>query len=154
MAQYKFYIQRYKKGSTSYPKRDIEEYYKCHYKQFKGFFFDGEIKNSYTEDYAETSGDRVWLPEQTDLAFKSYECKLELLFKKDTCQEDVRKFYEDIRGVKLEYSDTFRNRYLPVILIKQPNVEQEILYGDSPYMLVSFTFNAFKGQSFATSQIS
>lgn len=153
MTQYKFYIQRYKEGNTSYPKRDIESYYKCLYKQFKSFFFDGDIKNTYEEDFIERSGKKVWLPEQKDLAFKDYDCKLELLFKKETCQEDVRKFYEDIRGVRLEYSDTFRNRYLPIILTKQPNIEQEILYGNTPYMLVSFTFNAFKGQSFATSQI-
>lgn len=150
---YHFYIKRFPDSSGTYPKRDIESYYKCHYKQFKDFFFDGDVKSVWTEDYSEVSGDRVWLPEQDDLAFKSYDCKLELLFRKDTCQEDVRKFYEDIRGVRLEYSDTFRNRYLPIILIKSPNVEQEILYGNNPYMLVSFTFNAFMGQSFETSQI-
>lgn len=151
--KYKFYIQRFPANNISYPKIDIESHYNCLYKQFKDFFFDGDIKSYHIEEYCEVSGDKVWLPEQEDLAFKSYECKLELLFKKETCQEDVRAFYEDIRGVKLEYSDTFRNRYLPIVLTKQPSVEQEILYGESPYMLVSFTFSAFKGRSFATSQI-
>ena len=153
MAQYSFYIQRFPDGTKSYPKRDLEKYYGSLYKQFKDFFFDGEPKNIYTEDYAEVSGDRVWLPEQSELAHKSFECKLELLFKKETCQADVRKFYDDIKGVKIEYSDTFRNRYLPIILTKRPDITQEILYGESPYMLVAFTFNAFMGQSFETSQI-
>lgn len=153
MAQYKFYIQKFPQDGQTFPKLDIEEYYKCHYKQFKDFAFDGEVKSVYSEDWCEQSGKKVWLPEQEDLTFKDYDCKLELLFKAETCQEDVRKFYEDIRGVKLEYYDNFRNRYLPILLTKQPSIDQEILYGNSPYMLVSFTFNAFMGQSFSTSQI-
>lgn len=151
---YKHYIQKYPQGETTFSKVDLEETFKSLYKEFKDFAFDGEVKNVYSEDFAEKSGVNIYIPSPEDLAFKSYECSLVLLFKKDTCQDDVRTFYEYIRGQKIEYSDTFRNRYVTLVMTKQPNIEQEILYGNSPYMLVKFTFTNILGQTFATSQIS
>ncbi len=151
--KYTHYIQKYPQGTTKFSKVDLETTYNCLYKQFKDFFFDGDCKDIYTEDYAEQSGDRIYIPEVSDLTFSSYECTLELLFKKSTCQADVRKFYEYIRGQKIEYSDNFRNRYVTLVLIKQPKIGQEVLYGDSPYMLVQFTFSNIKGQTFNASQI-
>lgn len=150
---YKHYIQKYPQGEATFSKVDLEEMFKSLYKEFRDFTFDGEVKNVYSEDFAEKNGVNIYIPSPEDLAFKSYECSLVLLFKKDTCQADVRIFYEYIRGQKIEYSDTFRNRYVTLVMTKQPSVEQEILYGNSPYMLVKFTFTNILGQTFATSQI-
>lgn len=150
---YNFYIQKYTQGTTHFSKVNIQTTYHCLYKQFKDFFFNGDVKNTYTESYAEQSGDRVWIPPKDELTFSSYECKLELLFDKATCQADARKFDEDFRGQKIEYSDTFRNRYVTLLMTKQPTIKQEILYGERTYMLVEFTFTNILGKSFTTSQI-
>lgn len=150
---YNFYMRKYPQGSTTFAQEDIEAKYNCTYKQFKDFAFDGEIKNCYTEDYAEKGGVRTYIPNKADLAYKSYECKLQLLFKRATCQADVRRFYEAYRGQKCEYHDTFRNRYVTLLMTKQPKISQEKLYSATPYQLVEFTFTNILGETFATSQI-
>lgn len=153
MNQYGLYIQFYptERFTTVEPPVPLEETYNCKYKQFKDFFFDGEVKNIYTEDYAEQNGVRIYIPEEP--THSSYECKLELLFSKATVQEDTRRFYNDIKGRKIEWHDTFRNRYVTLVSIKQPQIQQEILYGKTPYMLVTFTFNNIHGTTFLESQI-
>ena len=158
MADYQFYIQICPYKGTdgkiyTQPRYDLEDRFHCLYKQFKDFAFDGDIKNIYTESYAEQSGDRVWTPYWKDLEFSSYDCTLELLFKGDQCQTYCRSFYEYIRGRLIEYYDTFRKRYVTLLLIKKPEIQQEILYGDSKYMLVSFTFRNVYGRSFEETQI-
>lgn len=150
---YHFYIEKMNKDGSFSTKIDIESTYNCHYKQFKDIFWDGDVQNSYSEVYSENDGERLWLPDKEDLAFAPYECTLELLFKKESCQEDIRKFYEDIVGTRIRYSDSFRNRYLYLTLLKQPSIQQEILYGNRPYILCSFTFRNYKGRSYSESQI-
>lgn len=150
---YSFYLQKYPQGTTTFAQEDIEATYNCVYKQFKDFAFDGAVKNTYNEDYAEHSGVRTYIPAPTDLAFEAYDCKLQLLFKKATCQADVRRFYEAYRGQKCEYHDTFRNRYVTLLMTKQPTISQEKLYSATPYQLVEFIFSNILGETFATSQI-
>lgn len=150
---YKFYIQKYPQGSTTFAQEDIEATYNCVYKQFKDFAFDGEISNVYTESFTEHSGVRTYIPSKEDLAFKEYDCKLQLLFKKATCQADVRRFYEAYRGQQCEYHDTFRNRFCTLLMTKQPTISQEKLYSDTPYQLIEFTFTNIHGTTFTTSQI-
>lgn len=156
MAQkYNFYIQKIPEGvvNETLPLIDIESYFNCHYKEFKDIFWNGDVQNSYSEVFAENDGERLWLPDKEDMTFSAYDCTLQLLFKKETCQEDIRKFYGYVAGSRIEYHDTFRNRYLHLVLLKQPQIQQEILYGDSPYILCSFTFRNFKGRSYSESQI-
>lgn len=150
---YNFYIRKYPQGSTTFERENIEAKYNCLYKQFKDFAFDGEIQNIYTESFAEHSGLRTFIPPKEDLAYKSYECKLQLLFKRESSQADVRNFYEAYRGQKIEYSDSFRNRYVTLLMTKQPTIQQEKLYSTTPYQLIEFTFTNILGKTFPTSQI-
>lgn len=151
---YHFYIQKYPQDGQTFPKVDIEQNYKCRYKQFKDFAFSGDVKNVYIEDFAEKSGSsKIWIPKKEDLTFQSYDCTLELLFDKQTCLEDVRKFDDEIRGCKIEYSDDFRSLFVTLLMTKQPQIQQEVLYGNRKYMLVSFTFTNLHGQAFKQSQI-
>lgn len=151
--RYKFYIQKYPQGKTTFPVQDIEASWNCTYKQFKDFFYNGDIKNTYTEDFVEKDGLNVYIPAPEELTHSSYDCTLGLLFNKATAQEDARAFYNDIAGQKVEYHDTFRNRYVTLLLTKQPKIEQEVLYGNRPYMLVSFTFTNIDGITYDKSQI-
>lgn len=145
---YSFFLQRLD-GALE----DIEDVYNCKYKQFTGMTYDGDIKNVYAEDYAEQDGNRIHIPVQSGLTHKAFDCKLQLLFPRATCQVDARRFYERYKGVKCEYHDTFRKRYATLVMTKQPNVTQERLYSDSPYQLVEFTFSNIKGRLYDKSQI-
>lgn len=146
---YRFYIQKLNSGS----KIDIESTYNCRYKQFKDIANNGDIHNSYSEIFVENDGEKLWLPNQKDITYAPYDCTLELLFKGDNCQKNARDFYEYIEGERLEYSDTFRNRFLLLSLLKAPSIQMERLYGNQKYMLVSYTFRNYKGRSYNQSQI-
>ena len=150
---YNHYIQKYPIGETTFPIEDIESVYHCWYCQFTDYSSDGEIKNIYQEEYAEKSGVRLFIPAPADLTFKSDEYKLRLLFNRKTCQEDYRAFYESFRGVKCEYHDTFRKRYITILMTKKPSIVGEKIYKTTPYQLVEFTFTNVLGESFKTSQI-
>lgn len=150
---YNFYIQKYPISDTySFP-LDIESSYNCIYRKFENFVFDGDVSNIYIENFAERSGARVYIPDKADLAFKEYECKLQLLFKRKTCQKDLEKFYNEYVGTLVEYHDTFRNRYATLLMTKRPIIKQEKLYSNTPYQLVEFTFTNTKGTTFKESQI-
>lgn len=149
--KYRFYLQKYPKDNNMSPLVDIEEEYDCRYMSFSGLLFDGDIQNVYTESFAEQSGDNVWVPEQEELACKSKECTLKLRFKDGDVESRARKFYEDFRGVKAEYGDTFRNRFVSLILIKEPKIEYEHKAEETSYLVVSYTFLNFLGYSYKNS---
>lgn len=148
-----FYMQKYPQGKTTFTREDIEQKYNCVYKKFSDLIFDGDIQNIYTESYAENNGVRVYIPDPSELAHKEYECKLQLLFNRATCQEDAEKFYKAYRGQLCEYYDTFRKKYATLLMIKRPTVQQERLYSNTQYQLVEFTFTNVKGVTFSNTQI-
>lgn len=149
---YRFYAQRYPNGDTAYPKKDIEETYSCRYMRFDNLEVDGDIGNTYVESFVEKSGDKVYIPPKSDLTHKSYDCKLKLLFKGDNVQANVRQFAEDWMGVKMEYSDTFRNRYATLLMTKAPNIVSQRLYGQE-YAEVEFTFSNIDGVTYDTTRL-
>lgn len=150
---YHFYLQKYPQGYTSFPQEDVEAEYKCIYKQFKELVFDGDIQNVYTEKFVENNGVKTYIPSPGNLSYKDYECTLQLLFPRATCQSDSERFYKTYRGQLCEYHDTFRNKYVTLLMIKRPKIQQEKLYTGTPYQLVEFTFTNTKGTTFTTSQI-
>ena len=165
---YKFYIQRYSrkhynKETSQYDKEDIgelidiEEQFKCKYVKFEGLSETGKVKNIYTETYAETEELRVYIPDE--VLYENTDLSLTLLFAPDSANEsDVqnneRAFFEYISGHKIEYHDTFRNRYVSLLLLNKPEVVGEVLYGGSRYREVKYTFKNIYGRSFATPKIS
>lgn len=170
---YRHYIKRYPEETesgveTKFNQRDIEQFYDCRYVSFDGLIFDGDVQNSYSETYAEQSGDRLWLPPKDDLAFKSKECTLKLRFRgtslieesegtnklvRLTAEARARKFFNDFCGVKVEYNDTFRNKYVSLVMTKSPNIEFERLAADDSYLIVSYTFTNFLGVVYDNSKI-
>lgn len=165
---YKFYIQKY--GSNHWNKEtgqydeeakgeliDIEAQFKCKYVKFEGLSETGKVKNIYTETYAETEELRMYIPDE--VLYENTEMSLTLLFAPNSTndsdvQDNERAFFEYISGQKIEYHDTFRNRYVSLILINKPEVIGEVLYGGSRYREVKYTFKNIYGRSFATSKIS
>ena len=165
---YKFYIQRYSrkhynKETSQYDKEDIgelidiEEQFKCKYVKFEGLSETGKVKNIYTETYAETEELRVYIPDE--VLYENTDLSLTLLFAPDSAndsdvQNNERAFFEYVSGHKIEYHDTFRNRYVSLLLLNKPEVIGEVLYGGSRYREVKYTFKNIYGRSFATSKIS
>ena len=165
---YKFYIQRYSrkhynKETSQYDKEDIgelidiEEQFKCKYVKFEGLSETGKVKHIYTETYAETEELRMYIPDE--VLYDNTDMSLTLLFAPDTendsdVQDNERAFFEYVSGHKIEYHDTFRNRYVSLLLLNKPEVVGEVLYGGSRYREVKYTFKNIYGRSFATSKIS
>lgn len=152
--QYRFYIQLYPQGDMSYQKEDIELKYDCDYMRFDNLFCDGKISNIYQESFAERSGvGRIYIPPKNNLAFASKDCKLKLFFKGGNVQGRVRQFIDDYRGVKLEWSDTFRNRYVTLLMTDEPTIAEEKLHGNEPYMVIEVPFTNILGRTFSQSQM-
>ena len=166
--KYKFYIQKYgrkywDKNKSQYVEEakgeliDIEAQFKCKYVKFEGLSETGKVKNVYTETYAETEELRTYIPD--DVLYENTDMSLTLLFAPDSTndsdvQNNERAFFEYVSGHKIEYHDTFRNRYVSLLLLNKPEVVGEVLYGGSRYREVKYTFKNIYGRSFATSKIS
>lgn len=166
--KYNFYIQKYSrkhwnKDTSQYDEEakgeliDIEERFKCKYVRFEGLSETGKVKNIYIETYAETEELRMYIPDE--VLYDNTEISLTLLFSPysendNDVQDNERAFFEYVSGHKIEYHDTFRNRYVSLLLINKPEVVGEILYGGSRYREVKYTFKNIYGRSFSTSKIS
>lgn len=164
---YKFYIQKYgrehwNKDTGKYDKEakgeliDIEEKFKCKYVKFEGLSEPGKVKNVYTETYADSEELRVYVPDE--VLYEQTDISLTLLFAPSSAndndvQDNERAFFEYVSGHKIEYHDTFRNRYVSLLLINKPEVVGEVLYGGSRYREVKYTFKNLYGRSFAESRI-
>ena len=165
---YKFYIQKYgrkywDKNKSQYVEEakgeliDIEARFKCKYVKFEGLSETGKVKNIYTETYAETEELRMYIPDEG--LYENTDMSLTLLFSPysendSDVQDNERAFFEYVSGHKIEYHDTFRNRYVSLLLLNKPEVVGEVLYGGSRYREVKYTFKNIYGRSFATSKIS
>ena len=165
---YKFYIQKYgrkywDKNKSQYVEEakgeliDIEAQFKCKYVKFEGLSETGKVKNIYTETYAETEELRMYIPDE--VLYDNTDMSLTLLFapsstEDNDVQDNERAFFEYISGHKIEYHDTFRNRYVSLLLLNKPEVVGEVLYGGSRYREVKYTFKNVYGRSFAESRIS
>ena len=162
--KYKFYIQKYgrkywDKNKSQYVEEakgeliDIEAQFKCKYVKFEGLSETGKVKNIYTETYAEKEELRMYIPDE--VLYENTDMSLTLLFAPDSTndsdvQDNERAFFEYVSGHKIEYHDTFRNRYVSLILINKPEVIGEVLYGGSRYREVKYTFKNIYGRSLET----
>ena len=98
----------------------------------------------------------MYIPDE--VLYDNTEISLTLLFTPDTennsdVQDNERAFFEYVSGHKIEYHDTFRNRYVSLLLLNKPEVVGEVLYGGSRYREVKYTFKNIYGRSFDKSQI-
>lgn len=163
---YNFYIQRFPRrvwddqtqnyiviaGDTS--EIDIEQRFKCKYVKMEGIGENGKAKNIYTENFAEAEALRLYVPKT--VIYENTNLSLTLLFLAENgdqmdIQTNEREFFEFVSGRPLEYNDTFRKRYVSMILINKPEVVGEVLYGDTRYRQIKYTFKNIYGRSFAVS---
>ena len=115
----------------------------------------GGVKNTYTEDYAEQNGLRLWTPKPDDIRFKENDVTIKLRFRSEECGDVIAArdaFYNYVAGKKLEWYDTFRKKYLQLCLIEAPTIEYEKLTG-SQYCVMSYKFKNFGGKPYTSSQL-
>lgn len=132
--------------------KDIEAEFGCKYVRLEGVNEYGKAKNIYTESYAETEELRVHIPEK--VLYENTDVALTLVFPCITknnrldVTDNERRFFEYVSGRRIEWYDTFRERCLTLLLINKPEVVGEILYGDTRYREVKYTFKNIYGRSF------
>mgnify|MGYP003445799806 FL=1 len=135
---YKFYIQKYPQGSTTFSKVDMESTFGCIYRSLTKSQ-DRTIKNIYTEDFPESSKARVYVPAPSELAYENNTCVLSVLFHAADALSRAETLRDYIGGQKLEFSDNFRNRYIQ-LLPQKYEVSQEILYkGRNSFQVINIT---------------
>lgn len=151
---YRFYLQLYPQDGTANLRRDVESYFKCRFMSMQGVD-GGGVKNTYTEDYAEQNGLRLWTPKPDDIRFKENDVTIKLRFRSEECGDVIAArdaFYNYVAGEKLEWYDTFRKKYLQLCLIEAPTIEYEKLTG-SQYCVMSYKFKNFGGKPYTSSQL-
>lgn len=165
--EYKFYISRqahrfwhestkeFVTEEADEPK-DIEKEFGCKYVKLEGVNEYGKAKNIYTESYAETEELRVYVPEK--VLYENTDISLTLVFpcvsknNRLDVTTNERIFFEYVSGRCVEWYDTFRERYLTLLLINKPEVVGEVLYGDMRYREIKYTFKNIYGRSFEHSK--
>lgn len=155
--KYRFYAQKYPSSDEEETDLiDIEEEFKCRYVKMTGNT-QTDVKNVYTEDFAEMNGKKTWCPDVEDIAYNSSEISLYLRWRSDECGDVLEwsdKFFEYATGQKIEYHDTFRpNRYWQLVMTKAPEVQTELLNQEPKYLIIKYTFTNFGGKYYKQSQI-
>lgn len=152
---YRFYIHKHTQGTTTFPKVDVEDMFKCRFMKMSGATVPA-VKNVYSEDYAEQDGLRMWVPDPADITYKDSEITITLRWRSDECgdvEEASDNFFNYVTGQKLEWYDTFRNKYWQLILTDTPSVQFEDLHSPLQYKVVDYKFTNYGGRPHTTSQI-
>ena len=145
MADYKFYMSRWIDNAWE-TQVSLEDYFSgMKYISCKGLSTKGNIKNIYTENFAEVEDLRVYMPEtvvreNTDIEFV-------FGFEKENRRDTFDSFVDWVSGYKIKYWDTARNRELEMVLIDKVEVDEDILIGSSPFITVNFKFKNLKGST-------
>lgn len=153
---FRFYLQKYAQNGVAFPVIDIEEHFKCRYVSLENTN-PTAVKNTYTEDYAEHSGKRLYVPAPEELAYDTSELTLTLRWRSDECgnvQQCSDAFFNYITGQKIEYHDTFRpDKYRQLIMTAAPSVKAEQLHGDLQFRFMQYKLTNWAGKIFTESQI-
>ena len=145
MSNYKFYMSRWIDNSWE-SGVSLEDYFSgMKYISCKGLSDKGKIKNIYSENYAEVEALRVYIPET--VVRENTDIEFEFGFEKENRRDTFDSFVDWVSGHKIKYWDTARNREVEMVLIEKVEVDEDLLIGSSPYIVVPFKFKNLKGSS-------
>ena len=145
MSKYKFYMSRWVDNQWE-EAVSLEDYFPgLIYLSCKGISDKGKIKNIYTESYADVEELRVYIPEE--IVRESTDIEFEFGFKKTNRRDLYDNFVDWVSGHRIKYWDTARNREVEIILIEKVEVDEDLLKGDSPFIVVPFKFKNIRGSS-------
>ena len=144
-SKYKFYMSRFIDGSWE-SEVSLEDYFDgLVYLSCIGLSNFGKPKNIYSESFAEVEDLRLYIPET--VVRENTDIEFEFGFKKANRRDTYHSFVDWITGHKIKYWDTARNREVEMILMEKIEVDDDLLKGDSPYIVVPFKFKNLKGSS-------
>lgn len=124
---------------------DIEGRYKAHYRTMTNIGDYGDVKNVYTEDYAESSMLRSYFPPSAEITHKSTTHELTLYFSGEKCYDNSLLFEREVMGRRFLWFDSFRHQFAMVAMNKQPKKNSERLYGLHQYRDMTYTFDDLAG---------
>lgn len=135
---------------------DIEMNYNAVYSECKGIEDIGKAKNIYTEDYADSSFLRAYIPKQ--IAREATDVTLTLYFFGEHRQANLARFIKDITGgdtdtlvknygTPYRYYDTIRMKGFDFIYMENTTVEEDVWKGNLPYIKVSFKLKNIYGEA-------
>lgn len=137
----KFYIKR--KSDTDYT--DLESYFNgMKYSKCVGLEDLGKPKNIYTETYADADSLRVHIPE--DVKREATDITFTFIFFGENRKSVYDRFNEFIKGRRLYYYDTARNKQAYMVLIDKTEPKEDIYKGSKPYMSVDYKFQNLWGE--------
>ena len=145
MADYKFYMSRWIDNAWE-AEVSLEDYFSgMKYISCKGLSDKGKIKNIYSENYAEVEDLRIYMPET--VVRENTDIEFEFGFEKENRRDTFDSFVDWVSGHKIKYWDTARNREIEMVLIDKVEVDEDLLIGSSPYIVVPFKFKNLKGST-------
>lgn len=130
---------------TSKKPFDIERDFKTQYRSMTGLGDMGDVKNAYTEDYAEDSILRTYFPPSAEITHKVTTHELTLYFNGENSFNHSVDFERSVVGRRFLWYDNFRHRFAMVALNKQPKTNKEKLYGAQQYRDMTYTFDDLAG---------
>ena len=138
-----FYMQRWENGSWGEAVNLMDRFKGLIVLEVKGMSNKGEVKNIYIERYAEADKLRVYMPDK--VARQSTDIVILLAFVGVNRRDIYDAFIDYVSGHRIKYWATDRNREVEMFQQKAIEIEDDVLKGDVPYMVVPVKFTNVKG---------
>lgn len=140
----KYMIARYV-NSVWEDYKDMEDYFGLKVSLVSGMSDKGKIKNIYTETYAESNDLRVWLPD--NVARENTTITITLGFDGTNRHSLFDDFIDWASGHLLKFRDLKRGREAEMILTEAVSLDDDFLFGSSPYLTAELKFTNIHGQT-------
>lgn len=145
MEKIKFYIKRENVDSDYI---DIESYFKgMKYKSCTGLNNKGKIKNIYIETYSDSDSVNICIPEPDEITREATTITFEFVFIGDDRLSLYELFYNYIKGYKIFYYDTKRQKQTYMVMQEAPTKVEDVNKGSNPYIIYQFQFYNLWGEA-------
>lgn len=143
---FRFYFQPVDAKGMTGTRIDIEALPGVRYSAATGLEARGEIKNVYSEEYAEQDGIRVWHPCDSgeEARYKVTTVKISLIFTGATQRDQYRSLCNVFRSGRVYYWDTARHQKVLLLMTAASEPEDDIIKG-IPFISSTFTFTNLWG---------
>lgn len=151
---YKFYIQEVTKANGSYhlldgTLKDLEQDFKgLKYSKLEGINTKGKVKNIVVETHANSSYDRVHVPQKIARTATSITLTLYFFGDATTRQASFKEFSDYISNGVHRYWDTARNAWFDFYVQDELKPSDEKWYAGRPYFKVDVKMNNIYGECF------
>ena len=141
----KFYMYTTENYSDDENSKDLEEDFKgLKYSKCVGLESRGAIKNKYTEDFAEESGVRVFIPDV--ITHKTTDITFTFLFIGDNRRQVFEDFYNYVSTGIIYYHDTVRMKQAKLCLMGEVKPTDDVYKGSTKYISADFKFSNLWGK--------